>query len=186
MEISFVSYFDTNLRTIFDITKNEHLFVKGNPLIFHDFEDEVDVAEVTGEVGGGVDVLAAELAAPDDIVFGVDGDADFKTETFGIDFNHGVAVPFGDGAAVIFRNQKGAHRELVGPFGDQQGVEVQFFADILSLDGHHEVCDAGLVELHFRFGGRLEIFYLANLDEKFRPAGKPIVEVAFGREFLEQ
>ena len=54
------------------------------------------------------DVGAGELATPDDVVAGVDGDFYFKAIRLGVVFDDGGAFPLVLGAAVVFGYQEGA------------------------------------------------------------------------------
>lgn len=98
------------------VTKKVILFFYGDaPSILNDFEGDVDVAEVAYEVAGGIDVATAELAAPDNVVAGVEREGDVEAVALGLDFDHCGAFPLLNRAAVVFRYHKRHLVKLLGP-----------------------------------------------------------------------
>lgn len=154
-------------------------------LVLEDFKGDVNITEVADEIAGGIDVAAAELTAPDNVVAGVERKGNVKAVALGLDFDHCGAFPLIKSAAVVFRYHESNLGELLGPVRDNHSVERQGLSFLLALHNDHEVCDLRSVEAQFSLGGGEEIVDGTGLDEELGAAGKPAVVVAFHREFLE-
>ena len=133
--------------------------------IFHHLESHVDVSETGGLSAVGLKPAAGEVAAPDHIVAGVEGEVDLHAVAFGGYADQGRAFPLRSCAAVVFCDHEGAVGHLGVPVGDKDCIERLGLADLGASDHDHEVRDHGIEQAQLRFCGCREIVQRTDLDE---------------------
>ena len=117
------------------------------------------------KVAVGFYPAAGEMAAPNNVVTGIEGEVYLHALAFGSDPDKGRTLPVGTGATVVFRHHEGAMGHLGVPVGDKYGIERLGLAYLRALDHDHEVRDHGIEQTQLCFGRGCEVVKGAGLYE---------------------